>query len=163
MAIFLIANGAMPTTAAFVAVTTGTALKTMLQVKPVAGVTLRIAEWGFSFNASALAVPIVVELCTTGAIAATVTAHVEAGIVKLRDSADLAATYMTLGTAATGYTGSAEGAIVASRTLAGPIFASVLSQPFIQQFPLGQEPEIWGTITPVFASPRAPPSICIAT
>ena len=91
MPLFLIPNGAMPTTAAPVAVTTGTAIKTMLQVKPVAGISLYVVEWGFSFNASALAVPIVVELLTTGTVAATVTAHTEANIVKLRETSALAA------------------------------------------------------------------------
>jgi hypothetical protein len=36
MALYLIPNGPMQTTAAFAPVTTGTAIKTMLQVKPSA-------------------------------------------------------------------------------------------------------------------------------
>lgn len=138
MSIFLVTNGPAPTTAAGVAVTTGTAIKTMLQVLPL--VPLRIIEWGFSFNASALATPIVVELLETGTVFATVTAHVEGGIQKINDLSVLAASMMTLGTAATGYTASAEGTVTASRFLDPPQFASVLSQPFIKQFPLGQEP-----------------------
>lgn len=138
MASYLVPNGPMPTTAAFAAVTTGTAIKTMVQVRPL--VALKIIEWGISFNASALAVPIVVELIETGTVFATVTAHVEAGITKSDDLSGVAATIMTLSTTGTGYTATAEGTITAVRNLDGPQFLSVLSQPFVKQFPLGQEP-----------------------
>lgn len=138
MSLFLITNGAAPTTAAAVAVTTGTAIKTMLQVLPLRN--LRVAEWGISFNASALATPIVVEFLETGTVFATVTAHVEGGITKLDDPNALAADFMTLGTASTGYTASAEGTITTSRPLAAPQFISVLSQPFVMQYALGNYP-----------------------
>jgi hypothetical protein len=128
----------MPTTAAFVAVTTGTVIKTMLQVRPLA--LLRVVEWGISFNAAALATPIVVELIETGTVFATVTASVEADVTKLTDLSAVAATYMTLSTTGTGYTATAEGTITAVRNLDGPQFISGLSQPFIKQFPLGLEP-----------------------
>lgn len=137
MSIFLLANGPMPTTAAFVAVTTGTAIKTMLQLRPL--VPLRIIEWGFSFNAAAMATPIVVELIETGTVFATVTGSVEADISKINDPAALAATLMTLSTTGTGYTASAEGSIVATRMLDAPFHGSVLSQPFMKQIPLGTE------------------------
>ena len=42
MALYLIANGPMQTEAAFAAVTTGTAIKTMLQVKPSATIAAKI-------------------------------------------------------------------------------------------------------------------------
>ena len=70
---------------------------------------------GISFNATTVAVPIVVELIETGTVFATVTAHVEAGVSKVDDSTALAATLMTLSTTGTGYTASAEGSIVAVR------------------------------------------------
>jgi hypothetical protein len=73
LALYLIGNGAMQTTAAFVAVTTGTAIKTMLQVKPGATTVLKIIEWGISFDGSAAATPGKVELIETD-VAATVTA-----------------------------------------------------------------------------------------
>jgi len=138
VSLFLISNGAAPTTAAFVAVTTGTAIKTMLQVLPLTN--LKLVEWGINFNGSALATPVVVELLETGTVFATVTAHVEGGITKLDLLPATAATFMTLGTAATGYTASAEGSITTSRPLQPPQFISDLSQPFIKQIPLGQEP-----------------------
>ena len=55
MALYLIANGPMPTTAAQAVVTTGTAIKTMLQLKPFN--TCKIIEWGVSFDGSAAATP----------------------------------------------------------------------------------------------------------
>src|SRR4051812_23543105 len=82
MALYAIFNGPSPTTAAQVPVTTGTSIKTLLQVQPSATNSLKIKEWGISFDGSAAATPIKVELLETD-VAATVTAHVAAGIVKL--------------------------------------------------------------------------------
>ena len=59
--LYLISNGARPTTAVQVAVTTGTNIKTMLQVKLGRAVQrARVVEWGISFDGSASATPIVV-------------------------------------------------------------------------------------------------------
>jgi hypothetical protein len=138
--LYLIPNHAMQTTAAPSPVTTGTAIKTMLQLRPLTN--LRIVEWGFSFSALALAAPVTVELIETGTVFATVTAHVEAGVTKINDHNAVAATMMTLSTTGTGYTSTAEGSITAVRNLDGPIQASVLSQPFVKQFPLGREPKL---------------------
>ena len=57
MAKYLIANGPMQTTGAFAPVTTGTAIKTLLQIKPGATTILKICEWGISFDGSAAATP----------------------------------------------------------------------------------------------------------
>ncbi len=140
MSLYLVANGPMPTTAAFAAVTTGTAIKTMLQIRPL--VMLRVTEWGICFNAAAIATPIEVELVETGTVFATVTASVEADVTKVDDLGAVAATVMTLSTTGTGYTSTAEGTITSIRNLDGPQFLSVFSQPFVKQFPLGQEPVI---------------------
>lgn len=77
---YLFANGPMATTSAFAAVTTGTSLKTMLQVKGVTAVTYKVIEWGISFDGSAAATPGKVELVETGTIFGTVTAAVAADI-----------------------------------------------------------------------------------
>lgn len=112
---FKVFNGPFPTTAAQAPVTTGTAIKTMLQLKPITQLT--VVSWGISFDASALATPIRCELLTTGTVFATVTATVEADITRFYDgpaNSVTAATYLTLGTAATGYTSTAEGTITAT-------------------------------------------------
>lgn len=140
MAIYLIANGPMQTTAAFAAVTTGTSIKTMLQIKPFNPV--KIIEWGISFDGSAAATPIKVELIETGTVFATVTASADADITKygfVGDATAASVKGLTLGTTATGYTSTSEGSITATRLLAGPQFIAPTSQ-FIQAFPLGQEP-----------------------
>ena len=72
----------MPTIAAQAVVTTGTAIKTLLQVKASATTTFKIKEWGISFDGSAAATPIKCELLETD-VAATVTAAVANDITKL--------------------------------------------------------------------------------
>jgi hypothetical protein len=143
MALYLIANGPSPTTAAQAVVTTGTAIKTLLQVKPSATLIARIVEWGISFDGSAAATPIKVELLETD-VAATVTAHVAAGIVKM-DAAALAGgdpttNLIQVGTTSTGYTASGEGSITASRMLDVQLIAP--TNQYVKQFPLGREPTI---------------------
>jgi len=145
MALYLIGNGPMQTTAAFAVVTTGTAVKTLLQVKPGATTMLRIIEWGISFDGSAAATPGKVELIETGTVAATVTAAVANDITKYDPDAiaqgDPTTALIAVGTTATGYTASAEGTITAVRNLAGPQLIAPTGQ-FIQQFPMGREPTI---------------------
>src|SRR6476659_8636680 len=125
MPLFLIANGPMQTTAAFAAVTTGTAIKTMLQVKPSATIIAKIVEWGISFDGSAAATPGKVELIETD-VAATVTSSATADITKLDGDAlsggDPVTNLIPVGTTSTGYTATAEGSITAVRNLAGPQF-----------------------------------------
>lgn len=144
MALFLIANGPMQTTAAFAPVATGTAIKTLLQVKPSATLIAKIIEWGISFDGSAAATPGKVELIETD-VAATVTAAVAADITKLDAEAiacgDPTTNLIQVGTAATGYTASSEGTITAVRNLDGPQLIAPTNQ-FIKQFPLGREPVI---------------------
>lgn len=128
----------MQTTAAPAGVTTGTAIKTMLQVKPL--VPLFLVEWGYFFDGSPSAIK--VELVEAD-VAATVTASVEADLTKLGNVADATATgaiNMTFGTTATGYTASGEGTVTAIRNLDAPQISSLNS--FIKQFPLGERPMI---------------------
>jgi len=142
MALYKIYNGPAPTTAAQLAVTTGTAIETMLQVKSVAAVTMKVKAWGVSGDGAAAAAGVQFELLETGTVFATVTAHVAAGIVAW-DSAALATastTYFAVGTAATGFTSTAEGTITESR-----VFDSQFVQPtgqFAWENSLGNEPVV---------------------
>ena len=113
MTLFWCANGPMATTAASAAVTTGATIKTMLQIATPATKQIEVVKWGLDFPTPPTA-PLLAELVETGAIAATVTAHVAAG-VQPYNNPDAPASLMTLGTTATGYTSSGEGAIVATR------------------------------------------------
>lgn len=104
-------NSAMPTTSAQAAVSTGTAIKTMLQIATPANRQLTLIAWGFTID-SAPGDSSVFELLQTD-VAATVTAHGASGVQPLDPNAP--ASLMTLGTAATGYTASAEGATTGTR------------------------------------------------
>jgi hypothetical protein len=129
-------NGAMPTTAALVPITTGAAIKTLLQVATPATRGLRVIEWGISFDGSAAATPIRCELVDTGAVGATVTAHAASGVQPYSDPG-LPASLMTLGTAATGFTASAENATTVTRY--GDIQLIAPTNQYVKQWPLADE------------------------
>src|SRR5690242_16822424 len=118
MALYLIANGPMPTTAAQAVVTTGTSIKTLLQVKASATNVIKIREWGISFDGSAAATPIKCELLETD-VAATVTASAAADITKVDGAAlsngDPTTNLIPVGTTSTGYTSTSEGSITTVR------------------------------------------------
>jgi hypothetical protein len=103
-------NGAQPTTAAIVKVATGTSIKTMLQLATGSSKPIRIMAWGYTMDTAPGGVG-TIELIQTD-VAATVTAHVASGLVSY--NASKTPSSLTLGTAATGYTGSAEGSITAT-------------------------------------------------
>lgn len=106
-------NGPMPTSAAQAAVTTGTSIKTMLQIASPATRQLTLISWGFSVSAPPTTTSIgTVELIDADT-AATVTAHVAAGVQPLVPGQP--ASLVTLGTSATGYTSSSETAPTATR------------------------------------------------
>lgn len=103
----------MATTAATVKVTTGTTIKTMLQIATPSTRQMQLISWGFSLDAPAAAGSAnIIELLQTD-VAATVTAHAASGVQPLDPNAP--ASLVTLGTSATGYTASAEGSITATR------------------------------------------------
>jgi len=107
-------NAPMPTTAAIVGVTTNTVVQTLLQLAVPATRAFQIAAWGCTYDDPPGADG-TIELIDTAAIAATVTAHSSTGIIKLDSTVN--DSLATLGATATGFTATAEGAIVASRVL----------------------------------------------
>lgn len=133
--LYFAANGAMPTTAALTKITTGTAIKTMLQIASSATRPLKVVEWGISFDGSAAATPIQCELIQTD-VAATVTAHVAAG-VQPYDDPNAPASTVTLGTSATGYTATVEGSTTATRY--GDLQMISPTNQYVKQWPLGRE------------------------
>ena len=143
MALYLIANGPMPTTAAQAAVATGTSIKTLLQIKPFN--TCRIVEWGISTSIPASAGTLVAELLDTGTVFATVTASADADVAKLGSVEDAVASVvgLTLATSGTGYTASAEGSITAVRMFDPQQLSMSTSNgaQYVKQYPLGREPK----------------------
>lgn len=105
-------NAAMPTTAAQGAVATGTTIKTMLQLATPSTRQIAIIAWGYTLDDPPGA-DAIIELIQTD-VAATVTAHVAAGVQPLVPG--MPASLLTLGTSATGYTASVEGTPAATRT-----------------------------------------------
>lgn len=103
----------MPTTAAIVKVTTGTTIKTMLQLATPSTRQMQLISWGYTLDAVPGSTGGIVELIQTD-VAATVTAHVASGVQPLDPNAP--PSLVTLGTSATGYTASVEGATTAVRT-----------------------------------------------
>ena len=134
----------MPTTAAQAVVTTGTAIKTMLQVKLGASTNqpAKIVEWGISFDGSAAATPIKCELLCTGSVGATITEFVAADIISLDpNTAAVTDDFPFAFTAAgdeSGYTATAEGTITATRMHDVQLIAP--TNQYVKQWPLGREP-----------------------
>lgn len=132
---FIAYNFPMPTTAAPVPVTTGAVIKTLLQIATGATQDIAVIRWGITFDGTAAAAPIKCELIETD-VAATVTAHVIAGL--MRTTRPLGPTsQLTLSTTGCGYTATAEGTTTASRLLDFQLVAP--NGGYIFQFPLEQE------------------------
>ncbi len=140
--IYLISNGVTPTTAAQLKADTGVLIKTMLQVKMGADLKTRakIIEWGISFDGFVAALPIAVELFANSD-GATVSAHVDAGIVNLDPHAETPTddNPFALSTTETGYTASGEGTPASIRMFDVQLIAP--TNQYIKQWPLGREPE----------------------
>lgn len=132
-------NGAGPTTAAPVAVTTGTVVKTMIQLSTSASTEARITEWWWEGSGSAAATPAVVELMFHSSGAATVTAYTAATDFKKYDP-NGRASLMTVGTTASGFTASGEG--TPATALGSMVHQVPVTSGIYIQYPLGREPEM---------------------
>jgi|SRR5215471_8608080 len=133
--LYFAANGVSPTTAAQVAVTTGTAIKSLLQVATPSTIQLAIVEWGISFDGSSAATPIKVELLQTD-VAATVTS-----VTPTLFSDPLGPASLCVGgSSATGHTATAEGSITATRIFDVQFIAP--TNQYVKQYPLGREPQV---------------------
>ena len=114
----------------------------MLQIKGVTAMPIRVKAWGVSMDGAAAAAGIQWELIETGTVFATVTASAAADILGWDEIGRnaVSTTFFSVGTAATGYTSSAEGTITATR-----VFDSQFVQPtgqYAWEFSLGNEPII---------------------
>ncbi len=143
---YIVWNAPMPTTAAVLKVTTGTAIKTMLQLKPATNFPITIQEWGCSVDGFSAAAPSTLELIVTGTVFATVTAHAASGIMPYHNpdapvnTAGTGGVPMNLGTTHTGFTSTSEGTITAVEVLDAQLFPP--TGIYVKQFPLGREPGV---------------------
>jgi hypothetical protein len=137
--VYSVFNGPGPTTAAPAAVATSAAVKTMIQFSTSASSEARVVEWWWEGDGSAAATPGTIELMFHSTGAATVTAYVLATDVKKYDP-NSRASLVTVGTANSGYSASAEGT---PATALGSIVHKVPPTTGIYiQYPLGREPEV---------------------
>lgn len=137
--LFMVQNGAMPTTARMPVVATGTAIKTMLQVKPTTPIV--VVEWGFSFDVAPAAL-VTVELLTTGTVAGTGITEYTANDITKWDDSGAAASGIDTATDKSGFTATAEGTITATRVLD---YLATWAQSYSKQWPLDREPMVPAT------------------
>lgn len=139
---YAVLNGAAPGAAAAVPITTGTALKTQLQIATnTTAQAIRVVEWWTEFDGATAATPIRVELIRhTGGAQTTLTAYGAGDIAKVNDPNAPTST-IQLGTALSGFNN--------TTTEIAPTGAVSLETHFVPptsgiyvQFPLGREPEI---------------------
>lgn len=137
--VFSCFNGVGPTTAAPAAVTTSTAVKTMIQLSTSASSEARVVEWWWEGSGSAAATPAVVELMFHSSGAATVTTYTAATDFKKYDP-NSRASLMTVGTTASGFTASGEG--TPATALGSMVHQIPVTSGSYFQYPLGREPEM---------------------
>lgn len=145
---YIVLNCAAPTTAAPVKQPTGTAIRTMLQLKLAAiPQCARLKQWGFSFDGFAAALPGQVELFGCTGAATMSTAYLAADIMNYNNSS---ANYVQTGNipidlTGTSTSGFATGAVTEGTVANYRAFDEVLApptQPYVYAWPLGCEPEI---------------------
>jgi hypothetical protein len=141
--IYSVVNGPAPGAAATPKVTTGTVVKTLIQMSAGSTGEFRVVQHWIEFDGSAAATPIQYELLKLAATTpATVTAYVAADIAKVNDP-NARASNIALGATASGYSASAEGTLVTPVTVEQHLVPPT-SGVYIQ-FPLGREPEVGAT------------------
>jgi len=151
-ATYMVYNSAQASSAAPVKQATGSAIRTMMQLAPLAtGFPIRIIEWGCSFDGSAAATPGEVELFACTGAATMSTAYAAADIQPFGSRLDYPAntsgtsgTPLSLGTALSGFatTSVTEGTVANYRGFDVQLVAP--TSQYVKQFPLGREPQLGG-------------------
>lgn len=162
--IYRVYNSTATSTAAPVKQPTGTAIRTMLQVRLGVGQMGRVVEWGCSFDGSSAATPGQVELFACSGAATMSTASTNADIMPLNDGyAFVNASNVPFDTSsapntATGFATAAvtEGTVANYRSFDVQLIAP--TNQYVKQFPLGREPEFAAVLrdgtTPCFLRVR---------
>lgn len=145
---YYVYNSALATTAAPVKQPTGTAIRTMVQLRVALSVNARIVAWGCSFDGSVAATPGQVELFENTAAATMSTAYAAADIqpynpvTALANTAGATGVPFNLSTTTSGFATAA----VTEGTVAGYRGADLVmlppTGPYVYQWPLDREFEI---------------------
>ena len=135
-------NGAAPGAAAAVPITTGTAIKTHIQLATnTTTPAIRFVEWWAEFDGSTAATPIKVELIRhTGGAQTTLTAYAAADIAKVNDP-NAPTSSVQLGTALSGFSNTTAEVTPTGAVSLETHFVPPTSGIYVQ-FPLGREPEV---------------------
>lgn len=139
---YAVTNGAAPGAAAAVPLTTGTAIKTHIQLATnTTTPAIRFVEWWAEFDGSTAATPIKVELIRhTGGAQTTLTAYAAGDIAKVNDP-NAPTSSIQLGTALSGYSNTTTEVTPTSAVSLETHFVPPTSGIYVQ-FPLGREPEV---------------------
>lgn len=139
---YTVLNGAAAGAAAAAPVSTGTALKTMLQIATnTTTPSIRVVEWWTEFDGSAAATPIKVELIGSAAAQTSLVAYVAADISAANDP-NAPTSSVQLGTALSGFSNANDpGVTPTSVRNFSTQFVPPTSGVYIQ-YPLGREPEV---------------------
>ena len=144
--LYIVYNSAMATTAAPVKQPTGTAIRTMMQLRPASSVVIRPVAWGCSFDGSAAATPGVLELIEVDVAATMSTAYAAADIqgynaeaLLMAQSAGAGGIPLNLSTTTSGFATAAvtEGTTTASRMADTQLVAP--TNQYVYQWPLSRE------------------------
>ena len=155
---YIVLNSAAPTTAAPVKQPTGTAIRTMLQLRFATGVHGYITRWGCSFDGFAAALPGQVELFETSTAATMSTALAAADVMPYNpynataNTAGSTGVPLNLSTTTSGFATAAvtEGTVAAYRLADSHLIAP--TNQYIHDWPLG--PRIRGHPADVCARAR---------
>ena len=139
---YAVMNGAAPGAAAAVPITTGTAIKTHIQLATnTTTPPIRFVEWWAEFDGSTAATPIRVELIRhTGGPQTTLTAYAAADIAKVNDP-NAPTSSIQLGTALSGFSNTTTEVTPTAAVSLETHFVPPTSGIYVQ-FPLGREPEV---------------------
>lgn len=136
--LYIAYNGASPTTAGQVKMAVTTSINTLLQIATPSTTGIVIVEWGISFDGSAAAVPVLVELLQTDVAATNGTSLTPT----IWGDPNAPASLCVGGTGSTMFNDGAitEGTITATREFDVQLIAP--TNQYVKQFPLGREPEV---------------------
>lgn len=145
---YIVYNSAMATIAAPVKQPTGTAIRTMMQLRPATGYIIRPVAWGISFDGNAAAVPGQCELIEVDVAATMSTAFAAADIQPYGDpnapanTAGASGVPLNLSTTTSGFATGAvtEGTVAASRM--ADLQMIMGTNQYANQWPLGREFEV---------------------
>lgn len=139
--LYMAGNWSLPSAAAPVKQPTGSVIRTMLQLATTATNGLYIVEWGISFDGSAAATPLQVELFGCTGAATMSTALAAADVSKIAAPLGSETIPLQYGTSLSGFATTAvtEGTVANYRAFDVQLIAP--TSQYVKQWPLGREPE----------------------